>query len=75
MTRDDRGNFSANPCYCDAQNEDFHLSADSFARAGGHPWGCNQLVGAYGVGCSESGCTGPVALEGMSFGKVKGLFR
>lgn len=72
---DERGNFSANPCYCDAPNEDFHLSADSFARAGGHPWGCNQLVGAYGVGCGASACSGPVALEGMNFGKVKSLFR
>ncbi len=72
---DERGNFSANPCYCDVLSEDFHLSADSYARAGGHPWGCNQLVGAYGVGCGESGCSGPVTVEGMSFGSVKSLFR
>jgi len=72
---DERGNFSANPCYCDVSGEDFHLSADSYARAGGHPWGCDQLVGAYGVGCAEIGCTGPVTVEGMSFGTVKSLFR
>lgn len=72
---DERGNFSANPCYCDVPGEDFHLSADSYARAGGHPWGCDQLVGAYGVGCEALGCTGPVAVEGMSFGAVKSLYR
>lgn len=72
---DERGNFSANPCYCDPEGEDFHLSADSFARPGGHPWGCDQLVGAYGVGCGDMECSGPVAVEGMTFGSVKSLYR
>ena len=72
---DERGNFSANPCYCDPDGEDFRLSADSYARAGGHPWGCDQLVGAYGVGCGEIGCSGPVAVEGRTFGSVKSLYR
>jgi hypothetical protein len=72
---DERGNFSANPCYCDVFAEDFHLCADSYARAGGHPWGCDQLVGAYDVGCGECGCTGPVSVEGISFGALKSLYR
>ncbi len=72
---DERGNFSANPCYCDAMGEDFHLSADSYARAGGHPWGCEQLVGAYGVGCGAIGCNGPVIVEDVSFGSVKSMYR
>lgn len=72
---DMRGNFSANPCYCDAEGEDFHLSADSYARPGGHPWGCDQLVGAYGVGCGAIGCNGPVDVEGMTFGSLKSMYR
>jgi|GEM_PF-1455917 len=69
------GNFSANPCYCDAQGEDFHLSADSYALAGNHPWGCGQTVGAYGEGCGAIGCSGPVAVEERTFGSVKSLYR
>ena len=72
---DERGNFSANPCYCDPEGEDFHLSEDSYARAGGHPWGCDQLVGAYGVGCGPVGCSGPVDVDEMNFGSVKSLYR
>ena len=69
------GNFSANPCYCDVAGEDFHLAADSYALAGNHPWGCDQLVGAYGLGCEASGCTGPVDVQDMSFGALKSLYR
>jgi hypothetical protein len=72
---DMNGNFSANPCYCDAEGEDFHLCADSYALAGNHPWGCDQLVGAYGLGCGVCGCTGPVAIEELSFGALKSLYR
>jgi hypothetical protein len=72
---DERGNFSANPCYCDPDGGDFRLSADSYARAGGHPWGCEQQVGVYGVGCGESGCSGPVAVEGVNFGTLKSMYR
>jgi predicted outer membrane repeat protein len=72
---DERGNFSANPCYCDPEGEDFHLSEDSYTRAGGHPWGCDQLVGAYGVGCGAIGCSGPVDVDEMNFGSVKSLYR
>ena len=69
------GNFSANPCYCDAAGEDFYLCADSYALEGNHPWGCDQLVGAYGLGCGVCGCTGPVDVQGMSFGALKSLYR
>jgi len=72
---DERGNFSANPCYCGPEAGDYHLSADSYARAGGHPWGCADLVGAFGVGCGETGCSGPVATENLSFGTFKALYR
>lgn len=72
---DQNGNFSANPCYCDAVGEDFHLCADSYALAGLHPWGCDQLVGAYGLGCGTCGCTGPVDVQGVSFGALKSLYR
>lgn len=72
---DVNGNFSANPCYCDAEGEDYHLCEDSYALAGNHPWGCDQLVGAYGLGCGECGCTGPVDVQDMSFGTLKSLYR
>jgi len=45
------GNFSADPCFCDAGGGDFHLCADSWCLAGHHPWGCDDLVGALGEGC------------------------
>lgn len=69
------GNFSANPCFCSADADDFQLCADSYCLPGNHPWGCDQLVGAYGQGCSECSCSGPVASELKSWGSVKGLYR
>ena len=69
------GNFSANPCFCDADGGDFQLCGDSYCLPGNHPWGCEQLVGAFGLGCGECGCSGPVAIEGVSWGGVKSMFR
>lgn len=69
------GNFSADPCFCDAANDDFHLCADSWCLSGRHPWGCQQLVGAYGGGCDACACGGPVATERKSLGSVRSLFR
>ena len=58
-----RGNFAADPCFCD----DLHLCADSFCAPGQHPWGCDDLVGALGVGCGACGCLGPVATYLVQF--------
>ena len=69
------GNFSANPCFCSAETDDFQLSADSFCLPGHHPWGCDQLVGAYGEGCGASDCTGPVSVESTTWGSIKGMYR
>lgn len=56
-----RGNFSADPCYCDPGTGDYHLSGDSWCLPGNHPWGCAGLVGAFEAGCDPNGCNGPVA--------------
>jgi hypothetical protein len=72
---DMNGNFSANPCFCAAELDDFQLCADSYCLPGHHPWGCNQLVGAYGQGCADCSCSGPVAIESTTWGSVKGLYR
>lgn len=69
------GNFSANPCFCSPETDDFQLCADSYCLPGHHPWGCHELVGAYGQGCGECACAGPVAVESTSWGSVKGLYR
>ncbi len=54
------GNFSADPCFCDIGAGDFHVASDSWALAGHHPWGCDDLIGALGVGCGDAGCAGVV---------------
>ena len=57
----ERGNFAANPCFCDAGTGNLTLCADSFCLPDNHPWGCNSLVGAFGEGCAACDCTGPVS--------------
>ena len=67
--------FSADPCFCDPANDDYRLAADSWCLPGHHPWdGCDDLVGAYGQGCPDVGCSGPVAVEPRSWSAVRGLF-
>lgn len=43
------GNFSLDPLFCDAANNDFHL--DSRSPCGASLSGCGTLVGALGIGC------------------------
>lgn len=62
---DVRGNFSADPCFCDVRC-DYRLCADSWCLPGQHPWGCDDLVGTYGSGCGPCGCGGTVAVEDAS---------
>ena len=69
------GNFSANPCFCSPEDDDYSLCENSYCLPGHHPWGCDQLVGAYGNGCGECSCPGPVRVESMSWGQVKELYR
>jgi hypothetical protein len=57
------GNFSADPCFCDIDNGEFTLCADSWCLPGNHPWGCDALVGAYDVGCESCDCGGIVPID------------
>jgi len=68
------GNFSANPCFCDVVAEDFRLCSDSWCLPGHHPWGCNQLVGAFDAGCGDCDCGGPVPTVPRSWGSLKALY-
>ncbi|MBZ0267813.1 hypothetical protein K8I85_06630 [bacterium] len=61
------GNFSADPLFCDPDNGDFTIQSISPCAPPGVT-GCG-LIGALPVGC------GPVAVEAMSWGKVKGAYR
>jgi len=69
------GNFQADPCFCDATGADFHLCADSPCLPGQHPWGCGDLVGAFGTGCPACDCGQPIATEDASWGSLKLLYR
>ncbi|MBU0742032.1 cadherin-like domain-containing protein [bacterium] len=57
------GNFSGDPCFCNADSvdADLHLCADSYCLPGMRPWGCEDLVGALGEGCDGCGCMSPIA--------------
>jgi len=72
---DFRGNFSADPCFCAAQSGDFYLCADSWCLPGNHPWGCDELVGAFGEGCAACECSGSVASESLTWGRMKTLYK
>lgn len=61
------GNFSADPRFCDAAGGNFTIRSDSPCAPPGVT-GCG-LIGALPVGC------GPVAVEAMSWGQVKGRYR
>lgn len=72
-----RGNFSAPPCFCDVANDEYHLCADSWCLPGNHPWGCDELVGAYGEGCGACDCPaqGPVPTSVITWGRMKTLYK
>lgn len=62
------GNFSRWPLFCDPPSDRPTLMAGSPCLPGNN--GCGVLIGALGLGC-----IGPVAVEPLSWGRVKGLFR
>jgi hypothetical protein len=64
----ENGNFSADPLFCDAENGNFTLCADSPCAAAA---GCG-LVGAFGIGCDACG---EISVEHTTWGGVKTLFR
>ena len=69
-----RGNFSADPCFCDLEGDDFHLCADSWCLPARNPWGWEVQVGALGEGCGACECGGPVPTEFMTWGGVKSMY-
>lgn len=57
------GNFSANPCFCDATAGDFHLCADSWCAPEHNVAHPGVLVGTLPVGCEACDCDeGPTAV-------------
>ncbi len=50
------GNFSANPCFCDATAGDFHLCADSWCAPEHNVAHPGVLVGTLPVGCEACDC-------------------
>jgi Right handed beta helix region len=69
------GNFSADPCFCDPDGDDYRLAADSWCLGGLRPWECNDLVGAFDAGCDVIGCSDLVGTEKKSMSSLKALFR
>lgn len=61
------GNFSSDPLFCNAQQQDFHLHSNSPCLPEQNP-ACG-LIGAFSVGC------GTTAVESRSWAFVKGLYR
>ncbi|MCK4413759.1 MAG: right-handed parallel beta-helix repeat-containing protein [Candidatus Eisenbacteria sp.] len=63
------GNITLDPLFCDPENGDYHLHADSPCAPGGpvHP-GCG-LIGAWGAAC------GPTGTQIDSWGGLKARFR
>jgi predicted outer membrane repeat protein len=67
-----RGNFSACPSFCYADDGDFQLCDESPCLPGNHPGGYDcGLVGAWGEGCS----CGPTTTIGTTWGGIKSLYR
>lgn len=62
-----RGNFSADPMFCDLNGGDFHLSDRSPCAPENSPGNCGR-IGAWPVGCSTS------ALSPSTWGRVKVSF-
>jgi len=66
------GNISLDPLFCDSANGDLSLCEDSPCLPGNHPTGSCDLIGAFDAGC---GPCGAVAVESMSWGQIKSLYR
>ncbi|MBD3336096.1 MAG: hypothetical protein GF355_11335 [Candidatus Eisenbacteria bacterium] len=68
------GNISLDPLFCDLENSDFRLHADSPCAPGNHPddYDCG-LIGAYDVGCGTSGI--PRTVEAVTWGTLKNRYR
>jgi predicted outer membrane repeat protein len=71
------GNFSRDPCFCDAPGGDFTLGAASPCAPENSPAGCEQ-VGALPVGCTIL-CPGTTAIEPAlvpaTWGQIKAMHR
>jgi hypothetical protein len=62
-----RGNLSRWPLFCDPAARDYQLSAGSPCAPSYNS--CGVVIGALAVGC------GPVSIEPMSWGRIKGTYR
>ena len=61
-----QGNFSVNPLFCDRQNGNYTLAANSPCLPGNHPNGSKcGIVGSEGEGCSVA------AVESTTWGRIK----
>lgn len=68
------GNFSAEPGFCNPENDVLSLCADSWCLAGTLPDGhYHDLIGALGEGCGD--CGPHVAETHSSWGGVKALYK
>ena len=61
-------NLYEDPLFCGLPAGDVTLHEASPCVPANNPWG--ELIGAHGIGC-----TGPVAVETMTWGAIKGLYR
>ncbi len=65
-----RGNFAANPLFCDAPGGRFSLAENSPCLPGNHPQGGDcGLIGAVGLGCP------PAAVHGTTWGGIKARYK
>ncbi|MBU1698622.1 MAG: right-handed parallel beta-helix repeat-containing protein [Candidatus Eisenbacteria bacterium] len=72
---DTNGNFSLNPLFCDPDNGDFTLHADSPCVPGNHPDGYEcGLIGAYDVGCGMAGVPNAM-VQNTTWGQIKATYR
>jgi len=63
-------NFSLDPLFCDADNDDYTLRDTSPCAPGNHPQGCDfGQIGARSVGCTDT------AVEPTTWGRIKAMFR
>ncbi len=67
-------NLQVDPCFCDLDADDLHLSADSWCLPGVGPAVCLERMGALGEGCAAMGCQESPVHE-RSWSAVKDLFR
>jgi hypothetical protein len=63
-------NFSSDPLFCDAAEDDYTLMDTSPCAPGYHPQGCTfGLIGALPVACTDTD------VEAVTWGRIKVLFR